>query len=106
MKNLTICLTMVFLAFACIPLKSTAASKNETTTFTANTNTATARETFLMTRLYEIKAMDKSAMSSSQKKELRKEIRMMKQEIRESNGGLYLSLGAILIILLLLIILL
>ncbi len=62
--------------------------------------------TKLISRLEEIKAMDKSNMSSVEKKALRKEVRSIKQSLREVGGGVYLSVGAIIIIVLLLILLL
>ena len=65
-----------------------------------------ARANQLTARIYEIKAMDKSALSFSEKKALRKEVRAMKKEIKEGNGGVYLSIGAIIIIILLLILIL
>jgi hypothetical protein len=68
---------------------------------------AQAERTKVITaRLYEIKQMDKSSMSASEKKTLRKEVKEMKKEMREGNGGIYLSVGAVIIIILLLIILL
>lgn len=60
----------------------------------------------MLSRLDEIKAMDKSALKSSEKKELRKEVRAIKSSLRSSGNGVYLSVGAIIIIILLLIILL
>ena len=57
-------------------------------------------------RLNEIKAMDKSNLNSIQKKELRKEIKTIKAELRTTNNGVYLSIGAIIIIILLLILIL
>ena len=60
----------------------------------------------LMTRLKEIRDMDKSSLTSSEKKTLRKEVREMKREVRRSSNGIYLSVGAVIIIVLLLIILL
>lgn len=60
----------------------------------------------LISRLEEIKAMDKSNMSSVEKKALRKEVRSIKQSLKEVGGGVYLSVGAIIIIVLLLILLL
>ncbi len=63
----------------------------------------------LMNRLREIKDMDKSNLTSSEKKALRKELKQMKKEARADNGrrnGVYLSVGAIIIIILLLILLL
>lgn len=56
------------------------------------------------TRLTEIKNIDKSNLTSSEKKELRKEVKSLKRQA--NNGGIYLSLGAILVIVLLLILLL
>jgi hypothetical protein len=56
--------------------------------------------------LNEIKAMDKSDMTSSEKKALRKEVKVIKSSLRDSNSGIYLSVGAVIIIILLLILLL
>ena len=55
-------------------------------------------------RLVEIRKMDKTNLSSAEKKELRKEVKDLRKEAR--NGGIYLSVGAIIIIILLLILLL
>lgn len=60
----------------------------------------------LMARIAEIRAMDKSTLTSSERKELRKEVKNMKAEVRANNKGVYLSVGAAIIIVLLLIILL
>lgn len=60
----------------------------------------------MIARLHEIKAMDKSNMTSSEKKQLRKEVRTLKANITQLGGGVYLSVGAIIVILLLLILLL
>lgn len=59
----------------------------------------------MMDRLEQIKAMDLSGMTTVQKKELRKEVRAIKQEMR-AISGVYLSIGALIIIILLLILLL
>ena len=60
----------------------------------------------LYTRLNVIKQMDKSSLNSFQKKELRKELKTIKTQLRTTHHGLYLSLGAIIIIVLLLILIL
>ena len=57
-------------------------------------------------RLNEINAMDKSTMKPSEKKSLRKEVRSIRQQLKELSGGIYFSAGAIIIILLLILILL
>lgn len=59
----------------------------------------------MINRLEEIKAMDLSSMTKVQKKELRKEVKAIKQEMKAVQG-IYLSIGAILIIILLLILIL
>lgn len=97
---------MAISLIALVPNSSNASgifSKKEKVEVTA----VQAKRTKVITaRLYEIKAMDKSNMSASEKKSLRKEVKAMRQEAREMSGGIYLSIGAIIIIILLLIILL
>ncbi len=60
----------------------------------------------LVTRLHEIKAMDKSKMSAGEKKELLTETRYIKNRMKEIGGGVYISAGALIIIILLIVILL
>jgi len=57
-------------------------------------------------RSLEIKNTDKSTLSNSQKKALRKENHAIKREQVHGGGGIYFSLSAIVVVLLLLIILL
>lgn len=59
----------------------------------------------MLDRLEEIKAMDMASLTTIQKKELRKEVRAIKQEMRATTG-VYISIGALIIIILLLILLL
>ena len=60
----------------------------------------------LQNRLEEIKALDKSTLTRSEKKALRGEVREIKKELATMAGGVYLSIGAIVLIALLLILLL
>ena len=62
-----------------------------------------ARAQQAMNRLKEIRDMDKSHLTSSEKRALRKEVRQIK---KDNSRGIYLSVGAIIIIVLLLILLL
>lgn len=57
----------------------------------------------IQSRVEEIKAMDFSTMSKEEIKEVRSELREMKQEAKRAGGGVYISVGAIIIILLILI---
>lgn len=68
---------------------------------------AESQEVKLITaRIAEIKAMDKSKLTAAEKKQLRQELRLMKNNKKAISGGVYLSAGTVIIILLLLILLL
>ena len=56
-------------------------------------------------RVYEIKAMDKSNLTKSERKELRHELKDLKKQAKAVQG-IYLSVGAVIIIILLLILIL
>jgi len=60
----------------------------------------------LTQRLTEVKDIDKSTLSAEEKKALRKEKKELKKELKGISGGVYLSVGALILILILLIILL
>ena len=93
---MALCLTMVMPAFAAheTPIAGTEKPANDT------------RAQQLMNRLKEIRDMDKSNLTSSERKALRKEVKEMKKEVKKDQRGIYLSVGAIIIIILLLILIL
>ena len=68
--------------------------------------TEMARTTVLTQRLEEIRSMNKSEMTRLEKKSLRNEVKEIKKEMKVMSGGVYLSVGAIIIVILLLILLL
>lgn len=82
------------------------ATEKEAITTTTPTKEIPADVSQLLTRLDEINAMDKTVLNRSEKKELRKEVRAIKAELKEKRHGVYVSIGAFIIIILLLIILL
>lgn len=61
----------------------------------------------IVDRINELKYIDKSELTKEEKKELKAEIKELKEEANEASkrGGIYISTGAIIIILLLIIIL-
>lgn len=65
-----------------------------------------ARAEQILKRLEEIKAMDIQSMSSSEKRQLRKEVKAAKKELATVASGVYISVGALIIIILLLILIL
>ena len=89
------------------PTQSMAAKEaTPTSTPTSSSPADVAKVNAMVNRLNEIDAMDKSSMSASEKKVLRKEVRGIKKEIQRSGGGVYLSVGALLLVIILLIVLL
>ena len=52
----------------------------------------------MINRIHEIKDMDKSSLTHADKKALRKEVRAIRAAIRSSGNGIYLSVGALLVI--------
>jgi hypothetical protein len=75
-------------------------------TATTPTETPEAKIARLTQRIEEIKAMDKSKLSRGERKELKKEVRQMRDEVKALSGGVYISIGALLVVILLLILLL
>lgn len=77
-----------------------------TPTAITNTPAEEAQTEILISRLKVIRDMDKSNLSRTDRKVLRKEIRDIKSTLKASRGGLYISVGAAIIIVLLLILIL
>ncbi len=105
MKKFTLC-TMIMLASFLFVSHTTLAAEKAPITAVTNSDDVPADVKVMLSRLDEIKAMDKSSLNASEKKVLRKEVRVIKSALRSRGSGIYLSVGAIIIIVLLLIILL
>ena len=97
-------MTICLLSTLCVD-EVKAVNSNPNSAIVAQKPTESEEVQAMIDRVQEIKAMDMSALSPAQKKELRKELRSTKQELKAVQG-IYLSIGAILIIILLLILLL
>ena len=106
MKKTTLYLLILIMSISFFPNTMTAASGNPSNAPVAKPIEVPAHVQVQLDRLNEIKAMDKSDMTSTEKKALRKEVKVIKSSLRDSNSGVYLSIGAIIIIVLLLILLL
>lgn len=104
MKKISLYLMVMLLSLGAFANTPNPAEKNPTTPATPTEMPAEVK--VMLNRLEEIKAMDKSGLKSSEKKELRKEVRTIKKSLKASGNGVYLSIGAIIIIILLLILLL
>lgn len=82
-------------------------SEKEPQPFTKTATAEADRSQQMIDRLVEIKRISKSEnLTREEKKKLRQETRNIEKELKKTAGGIYLSVGAIIIIALLLIILL
>jgi hypothetical protein len=97
----------IYLLLTAILLASSSVMANDVKSKPALTENQIARVASEITRrVEEIKNMDKSDLSRVERKALRNELLEMKKEAKAMNGGVYLSVGAIIIILLVLILIL
>jgi hypothetical protein len=106
MKKITLCLLTAGMLLTFIPVQLKAGATDPPSAIIAVKDEVPAEVKTLLLRLDEINAMDKSNLTSPEKKDLRIEVRQIKHQLSETDGGLYISVGAIIIILLLVIILL
>lgn len=106
MKKIALCLMVTGLLLAFHPYQSKAATTAAPSTLVVPKSAESAEAKVLLQRLDEINTMDKANLKSSEKKNLRKEVRSINQRLRDIGGGVYLSAGAIIIILLILILVL
>ncbi len=103
MKKIIVCTMASILSFTFVPKQMEAATGSNTTvaiTKSADQQKADA----LCARLVEIRDMDRSQMTREQKKDIRKEVKNIQQQLADISGGVYISAGALILILILLII--
>ena len=101
MKKATLSIvTAIIMAFA-IPVKAGTEPRVETTTPV----TIPAEAQRMLDRLYEIQAMDLNSLNKAEKKQLRKEVKEIRHDLKAMSGGVWLSATAIIIILLILVLL-
>ncbi len=104
MKKIVFCCMATFLSFTFIPLQSNATAPEEPSAMVEPKPAEAAEAKALEIRLDELNGMDKSKLTSSEKKNLRKEVKSINHKLREIGGGIYLSVGAVILIAVLLII--
>ena len=106
MKKIAIYLMAASLSLTFLPIASIASNSGAATGVVDPVTPVTPEVNALLLRMNGIKEMDKSNLSGAEKKELRKELRSLKHELKKTNKGVYLSIGAIIIIVLVLILIL
>ena len=97
---------VTFMSLAFLPLQSNAAATAASSSLAVPKSAESSEVKALEIRLNEINAMDKSNLKSAEKKNLRKEVKSINHKLRNISGGVYVSAGALIVILILLIVLL
>jgi hypothetical protein len=97
---------LIFLTILTLSVTLSPASSSISATHTTEGPVSSPEAQKLISRLHEINELDKKQLNPTEKRELRKEVKSLKKQLRELSGGVYLSAGTIIIILLILIILL
>ncbi len=106
MKKIVFILMVACLSFTFLPYQASASTIKEPTSVPAPVPAENAEVKALELRLNEIKELDKSKMKPEEKKELRKEVKAIKSNLKEIGSGVYLSGAAIILIVILLVVLL
>ncbi|AFL84051.1 hypothetical protein Belba_1432 [Belliella baltica DSM 15883] len=102
MKKIAYFLSIMFLFLAYAPIATASDTNKEKSELTVEEQ---ERLDEINNRVEEIKAMDFADMSKAERKEVRNELKEMREEAKALGNGVYLSVGAIIIILLILILL-
>lgn len=105
MKKMAICMMMAVLSLSFVPNPLKATPKTDAVSMTVTNNAGAEKAMALRARIMEIKKMDKSNLTAPQKKELKKEVRDIQRQLADISGGVYISAGLLIVILILLIIL-
>jgi hypothetical protein len=105
MKKIKLGLMIICLSLTFQPLTSNAETITASPSSVVSKLAESEKAKSLLVRLDEINAMDKSDLKSSEKRSLRREVRSIEKQLKETSGGVYISVGALIIIVLLLIIL-
>jgi hypothetical protein len=102
MKKTAKSLVIALLLFAFIPTQLQAGTANNPASISSIQAMDAVKTQVLLARLDEINAMDKSKLSSSEKKQLRREIRSIQQQV-VMGPVVFIPIGAIIILTILLI---
>lgn len=107
MKKIFLCLLATCLSFVLFPVLANAATDKTPSSLVGTTpKPVDSKETkTMLLRIDEINKMDKTNLKASEKKALRKEVKSINNRLK--NGGyIYVSVGAVILIVILLVILL
>jgi len=100
-------IVMIFTLSATMAFASKSDLKSEKSAIPVKTENKLTEEemTRLTKRVEEIRAMDKTDLSVKEKRELNKELRVIKENVKKSGGYIYIGGGSLLLIIILIILL-
>ena len=106
-KTIFIGILMIFTLSSTVAFagKADAKSTTENTAVVAKTENKLSKEevALLTKRVEEIRSMDKSNMTVAEKREMRKELKGIKENVRKSGEVIYISGGTLLLIILIIV---
>jgi hypothetical protein len=106
MKKVAFNILLLCLLLAFQPLQLNAAKTNTAPSGLTDPSPSESKKArILLVRLNEINDMDKSELNPVEKKALRKEVRSIRYDMKNIGGGVYISFGAAILIVFLLIVL-
>ena len=94
---------LMLVSMSLIPYQISAETSKEISSASVDKANEEAKAMQLIDRLYEMRGIDVSKLNSSEKITLRKEVRSIHDQLKMISGGLYISFGVIILILLLII---
>lgn len=106
MSNRKLVQSAAFLLLFSLSAAAQTSSVNTGLTSSPASTTDEPRASQLLNRLESIKSMDRSTLTRNERKDLRKEVKEIRKETKAASGGVYLSVGAILLVILVLILIL
>ncbi|MFW5878162.1 MAG: hypothetical protein ACOCUP_03500 [bacterium] len=104
MKKITLSLIAVIMLLAFSPVKASAENHDNDKTEVAEVSTQEQAD-IMIDRLHKIVNMNIKSMDGPDKEKLRDEVLTIKDKLEQLNGGIYISAGALIIIIIILILL-
>lgn len=108
-KTIFFGILMIFVMSASMAFASTnnlkSAKENSAVTVITDSKLSAAEVTALTERVEAIRTMDKSNMTVMEKRELRKELKGIKENVRRDGGVIYIGGGTLLLVIILIILL-
>ena len=104
-QTLLACIVSVLLVLPAIPTQLNAGPGTYPSALASLKSEETAKAAALLIRLEEIKAIDRSTLTPLENKQLRKEVRLIKRDLRAQNNGVLVSVGGLVFFIVLLVLL-